>query len=104
MIYDEETVHAKDGTNVILRSAEISDSADLINYLKITAKETPYLKREPEEIITAITTDAVSELLCIENTAARALADLCFQGCLIQQKLLAMNRLSLRLLPQIRLQ
>ena len=35
---------------VILRNAEVSDASALIDYLKITASETPYLIREPEEI------------------------------------------------------
>lgn len=39
----------KNGQEFILRSAEISDAADLLRYLRITAEETPYLIREPEE-------------------------------------------------------
>ena len=35
---------------IILRNAEISDAGDLIEYLKITTSETPYLIREPEEV------------------------------------------------------
>lgn len=35
---------------IILRNAEISDAGDLIEYLKITTRETPYLIREPEEV------------------------------------------------------
>lgn len=38
------------GRDVILRSAEISDAADLIDYLRITTSETPFLIREPEEV------------------------------------------------------
>ena len=40
----------KSGRTVILRSAEPEDSLDLIQYLKVTSRETPYLIREPEEI------------------------------------------------------
>ena len=35
---------------VVLRNAEKSDAAALIEYLKITTSETPYLIREPEEV------------------------------------------------------
>ena len=38
------------GREVILRSAEESDAAALIDYLKITTTETPYLIREPDEV------------------------------------------------------
>lgn len=38
------------GRVVVLRSAEVSDAKDLIEYLKITTGETPYLIREPEEV------------------------------------------------------
>lgn len=40
----------KSGRTVILRNAEISDADDLIEYLKITSNETPYLLREPDEV------------------------------------------------------
>lgn len=38
------------GRKIILRSAEVSDATALIDYLRITADETPYLIREPEEV------------------------------------------------------
>ena len=38
------------GREVLLRNAEVSDATALIDYLKITATETPYLIREPQEI------------------------------------------------------
>ena len=40
----------KKGRKVILRSACEDDAKDLIKYLKKTAKETPYLLREEDEI------------------------------------------------------
>ncbi len=40
----------KQGRRVILRSACEDDAKDLIKYLKKTAKETPYLLREEDEI------------------------------------------------------
>ncbi len=46
------TMYFKDklGREVVLRNAEESDAAALIDYLKITTTETPYLIREPEEV------------------------------------------------------
>ena len=40
----------KNGHTFTLRNAEVTDAEDLIEYLKKTAAETPYLMREPEEI------------------------------------------------------
>ena len=37
-----------------MRSAEKNDAKSLLEYLKITAAETPYLIREPEEITLSI--------------------------------------------------
>ncbi len=50
------TIQFKDklGRDVILRNAEESDAAALIDYLKITTTETPYLIREPEEVTITI--------------------------------------------------
>lgn len=38
------------GRTIILRNAEVSDADTLIQYLRITAGETPYLIREPDEV------------------------------------------------------
>lgn len=40
----------KTGCEVILRNARVSDAENLIEYLKITASETPYLMREADEV------------------------------------------------------
>jgi len=50
MRFNSMQIKDKLGREVILRSAEISDAAALIDYLKITTGETPYLIREPEEV------------------------------------------------------
>lgn len=42
------------GREVVLRNAEESDASALIDYLKITTIETPYLIREPEEVTMTI--------------------------------------------------
>lgn len=39
----------KDGREAILRSPDKNDAQAFIDYMKITAAETPYLLREPEE-------------------------------------------------------
>jgi len=49
VIYQEKAVFLKDGRTAILRSAQESDAADLIAYLKATAAESRFLLREPEE-------------------------------------------------------
>ena len=50
MKYGPVKVRDKQGREVLLKNAEIQDAEDLISYLKITAGETPYLIREPEEV------------------------------------------------------
>lgn len=47
-----QAIQIKDkfGREVVLRSAETSDATALVDYLKITTGETPYLIREPEEV------------------------------------------------------
>lgn len=46
----ENSFLLKDGRTCIIRNPRREDAADLIEYLKVTASETPYLIREPEEI------------------------------------------------------
>ena len=43
-------IYDKLGREVIFRSAEVTDAAALIDYLKITTGETPFLIREPDEV------------------------------------------------------
>lgn len=50
MIVKPLKVTDKTGYEVTLRNAEIKDAENLINYLKITTAETPYLMREPDEV------------------------------------------------------
>ena len=50
MIFGPIRITDKTGHEVILRNAEIGDAQDLLNYLKITTSETPYLIREPDEV------------------------------------------------------
>ena len=50
MKFDAIQFTDKLGREVFLRNAEESDATALIDYLKITTAETPYLIREPEEV------------------------------------------------------
>lgn len=50
MIFESKEVKLQDGRTVILRSADRSDAKNLIQYLKDTTAETPYLIREPDEV------------------------------------------------------
>lgn len=50
MTYEHFRARDKTGCEVVIRSVEINDAAGLIDFLKITASETPYLVREPDEV------------------------------------------------------
>ena len=54
MEYTEKTVTLKNGKTCLLRRGEEEDAAMLVDYLKATAGETPYLTREPEEVRTSL--------------------------------------------------
>ena len=70
----------KKGRDVLLRSAEEKDAEALIDYMKITAAETPFLLREPDEISLTIEQeqafikakkDSENELLLIAEIGGR---------------------------------
>lgn len=50
MNYTQKEITLKDGSVCTLRCPEIKDAAALIELLKVTSAETPFLLREPEEI------------------------------------------------------
>lgn len=50
MVFEERSMKDKLGRTIVFRNAIPEDAEDLIQYLKITSAETPYLVREPEEI------------------------------------------------------
>ncbi len=54
MIFEPLKVIDKTGCEIILRNARTSDAENLINYLKITTSETPWLIREPEEVTLSV--------------------------------------------------
>lgn len=54
MNYQEKTVLLKNGKTCLLRSVEESDAEMLLEYIKVTAAQTPYVSREPEEVRTSL--------------------------------------------------
>ena len=54
MDYQKKTVLLKSGSPCLLRLAEESDAETLLEYLKVTSGETPYMGREPEEVRTSV--------------------------------------------------
>ena len=50
MKFEPRTLTLKDGRTCILRPTHPDDAADMIEYLKITAAETPFLLRYPDEV------------------------------------------------------
>lgn len=50
MRFESRTVKDKSGKDIELRNAEVRDAEALIEYLKVTNAESPYLICEPEEI------------------------------------------------------
>ena len=54
MEYTEKTVTLKNGRTCLIRRPEEADAEALLEYLKTTAGETPYLTREPEEVRTSL--------------------------------------------------
>lgn len=49
MIFQEKEIHLKDGRTGLLRSPKTEDAPQMLAYLALTAGETPYLIRYPEE-------------------------------------------------------
>ena len=54
MEYTEKTVTLKNGKTCLLRCGEETDAEALLEYLKTTAGETPYVIRGPEEVRTSL--------------------------------------------------
>ena len=54
MTFPEKEIRLKDGRTALLRSPLPSDAAAALEYMKITADETPYLLRTPEEVTLTI--------------------------------------------------
>lgn len=50
MRIEDKKVHLKDGRLCILRSPKLEDADQLVEYLKVTAAETDFLLKYPEEV------------------------------------------------------
>lgn len=50
MKFEPRTLVLKDGREALLRPAVIEDAADMIDYLKATAAQTPFLMRYPDDV------------------------------------------------------
>lgn len=70
MRIEQIEVFDKKDRRVILRSACEDDAKDLIEYLKKTAKETPYLLREEDEINLAVEDEKGFINMCLEMDKA----------------------------------
>ena len=53
MNYQKKTVLLKNGQTCVIRRPEEGDAEMLLEYLKVTSGETPYMIREPEEVRTS---------------------------------------------------
>lgn len=54
MLFETKMIPLKNGKTAIFRSPEIGDAAEMVDYLKTTAAETPFLMNYPEEIATTV--------------------------------------------------
>ena len=54
MRINEKNITLKGRRNGILRNPQPSDARALIEYMKVTAGETPFILRYPEEITTTV--------------------------------------------------
>ena len=76
MIFKTKEIVLKDGRKAILRSPEVSDAAQALEYLKITAAETPFLLRTPEEV--TLTEEKEARFLAAIREDPSTLAIYCF--------------------------
>ena len=50
MIIEPKTIELKDGRKCVLRNACATDAVQMINYLKVSASETEFILRYPDEV------------------------------------------------------
>lgn len=73
MRFAPKEILLKNGKICVLRSAQPDDAADLIQYMKITAEETRYLLREPNEAAQSLTVEREREFIQYHMSAPRGL-------------------------------
>ncbi len=61
MIFEEKKINLKDGRICMLRSVEIRDAGNMIEYLRMVSLETPFLLRNGDEV--TYTIEAEEQLL-----------------------------------------
>jgi RimJ/RimL family protein N-acetyltransferase len=72
MIFPEKEIQLKDGRSALLRSPLPSDAEAALAYMKITAAETPFLLRTPEEVTLTVADEEkyLSRVAADENTVS----------------------------------
>ena len=78
MKYQSTTVKDKNGIDIELRNAEVQDAESLIEYLKVTNTESPYLICEPEEITLSL--EQEKEIIIRKQESERELLLLAFEN------------------------
>ena len=78
MRYESITVKDKNGKDIELRSAEVRDAEALLEYLKATNAESPYLICEPEEITLSL--EQEKEIIRRKEGSERELLLLAFEN------------------------
>ena len=71
MIFEPKTITLKDGRTCILRPAEAKDARGMLDYLRISAGETPFLLRNPDEV--TLTVESEESFLESRKDALREL-------------------------------
>lgn len=96
MIFPEKEIKLKDGRTALLRSPLASDAEAALEYMKITAAETPFLLRTPEEI--TLTPEDEARFLSRFSANPNSVMILCFVdgvlagNCQIDRKTKLKNR------------
>lgn len=67
MIYPQKAIRLKDGREAILRSPQIDDAAQMLEYLRTTASETEFVIRYPEECDESVAQEAAFLQKIIES-------------------------------------
>ena len=74
----KSTVKDKNGNIIELRNAEVQDAEELIEFLKVTNAETPYLMCEPDEITLSL--EQEKEIITGKQNSERELLLLSFEN------------------------
>ena len=96
MIFPEKEIRLKDGRTALLRSPLPSDATAALEYMKITAEETPFLLRTPNEI--TLTTEKEEQYLTWVAAVPNTVSIFCFVdgklagNCNISRKTKLKNR------------